>query len=56
MSVIVKLADRFYDFYSYEDADVAQTMFYSFSGSQDEFEECMDTEGIVFWTMKSYHV
>ena len=54
MSTLVRIGERVYEFNSDKDIATARAMYAQFSGSQNEFEECMENEKIEFYIDLEY--
>lgn len=48
MSILMRLGERLYEFYSQHDIIKATSLYAHFAGNQDEFEDKMEDEGIEF--------
>lgn len=54
MSILVRIGERVYEFNSNKDVSTARAMYAQFSGSQNEFEEYLETEKIEFYIDLEY--
>jgi len=49
MSFLCRIGERLYEFNNNESVNKAREMYCQFSGSQNEFEECMENDCIDFY-------